>query len=93
MAAQAGVQKMGAVRFHDYGLPSVLSVEDVVRPAPNEGEVLVQVRASGVNAIDWKFRAGYLKDFMPLELPHTLGLDVAGTVKAGRCRRHRLRTG
>jgi len=73
---------MHAVRFHDYGPPSVLVVETVVRPEPKEGEVLLRVRAAGVNAIDWKFRAGYLKDFMPLELPHILGFDVAGTVEA-----------
>jgi NADPH:quinone reductase-like Zn-dependent oxidoreductase len=81
MAAAAEGQRMRAVRFHDYGDASVLVVEDVVRPAPKEGEVLLRVRAAGVNAIDWKFRAGYLKDFMPLELPHTLGFDVAGTVE------------
>ena len=80
MAAQTDAREMRAVRFHDYGPPSVLVVEDVERPRPKEGEVLVRVRAAGVNAIDWKFRAGYLKDFMPLELPHTPGLDLAGTV-------------
>jgi NADPH:quinone reductase-like Zn-dependent oxidoreductase len=81
MAAAAEVREMRAVRFHDYGAPSVLMVEDVARPEPKEGEVLLRVRAAGVNAIDWKFRAGYLKDFMPLELPHILGYDVAGTVE------------
>ena len=81
MAAQTDAREMRAVRFHDYGPPSVLVVEDVERPEPKEGEALVRVRAAGVNAIDWKYRAGYLKDFMPLELPHTPGLDVAGTVE------------
>ncbi len=42
--------------------------------------MLVQVRAAGVNPIDWKFRSGQLRAFMPLELPHILGLDLAGTV-------------
>ena len=82
MTATAAPGQMHAVRFHDYGPPSVLVVETVVRPEPKEGEVLLRVRAAGVNAIDWKFRAGYLKDFMPLELPHILGFDVAGTVEA-----------
>lgn len=80
MAAQTDAPVMRAVRFHDYGAPSVLVVDDVERPDPQEDEVLVRVRAAGVNPIDWKYRAGYLKDFMPLALPHTLGFDVAGTV-------------
>jgi NADPH:quinone reductase-like Zn-dependent oxidoreductase len=71
---------MRAVRFHGYGDPSVLVSEDVARPEPKEGEVLLRVEAAGVNAIDWKFRAGHLKDFMPVELPHTPGYDLAGTV-------------
>jgi NADPH:quinone reductase-like Zn-dependent oxidoreductase len=71
---------MRAVRFHEYGPPSVLAIEEVARPKLKKGEVLVRVRAAGVNAVDWKFRAGHLKDFLPLELRHTPGLDVARTV-------------
>jgi NADPH:quinone reductase-like Zn-dependent oxidoreductase len=74
--------EMLAVRFHEYGPPSTLVAEHVGRPAPGAGEVLVRVRAAGVNPMDWKFRAGYLKDFMPLDLPHILGYDLAGTVEA-----------
>ena len=72
---------MRAVRFHEYGPPAVLVVDAVDRPEPKPGEVLIKVRAAGVNPIDWKFRAGYLKQFMPLVLPYTPGLDVAGTVE------------
>lgn len=74
-------ETMHAVRFHEYGPSSVLVVDDIARPEPKDGEVLVRVRVSAVNAIDWKFRAGYLQAFMPLELPHTPGLDVAGIVE------------
>ena len=70
-----------AVRFHEYGPPSVLVLEEVARPEPEAGEVLVRVHAAAVNPIDWKFRAGYLKDFAPLELPHTVGYDLAGAVE------------
>jgi NADPH:quinone reductase-like Zn-dependent oxidoreductase len=77
-----GERRMRAVRFHEYGDPSALKVEEVARPEPKAGEVLIRVRAVSVNVIDWMFRAGYLKDFMPLELPHIPGNDVAGTVKA-----------
>jgi NADPH:quinone reductase-like Zn-dependent oxidoreductase len=73
---------MRAVRFHAYGPASELKLETVDRPEPGEGEVLVRVRAAGVNPIDWKFRAGYLQEFMPLDLPHILGVDLAGTVEA-----------
>jgi NADPH:quinone reductase-like Zn-dependent oxidoreductase len=72
---------MKAVRFHDYGPPSVLAMEEAQRPEPNPGEVLIRVRAAGVNAMDWKVRAGYLKDYMPLQLPHVPGYDLAGTVE------------
>src|SRR6266568_5107035 len=73
--------QMSAVRFHEYGPASVLRLESVPAPEPGAGEVLVRVRAAAVNPIDWKFRAGYLQEFMPLELPHVLGIDVAGTVE------------
>ena len=72
---------MQAVRFHEYGPPDVLRVETAPRPEPGEGEVLVRVRSAGVNPIDWKYRAGYLQRFMPLELPHIPGFDLAGTVE------------
>lgn len=73
--------QMRAARFHDYGAPDVLVVERAPRPEPKEGEVLVRVYAAGVNPIDWKLRAGYLKAFMPVELPYTPGYDLAGTVE------------
>ena len=54
----------------------------VERPEPKAGELLIRVHFAGVNPIDWKFRAGYLKEYVPLTLPHTPGLDVSGTVEA-----------
>jgi NADPH:quinone reductase-like Zn-dependent oxidoreductase len=71
---------MQAVRFHEYGPSDVLRVETVPRPEPGEGEVLVRVHSAGVNPIDWKYRAGYLQEFAPLELPHIPGFDLSGTV-------------
>jgi NADPH:quinone reductase-like Zn-dependent oxidoreductase len=73
---------MRAVRFHDYGPPDVLVVDEVPRPSPGAGEVLVRVHAASVNPVDWKFRAGYLKEYAPLQMPHTPGFDLAGTVEA-----------
>jgi NADPH:quinone reductase-like Zn-dependent oxidoreductase len=80
MAPETAAPEMRAVRFHDYGPASSLVVDLVPRPEPKAAEVLIRVHAAGVNQIDWKFRAGYLKQYMPLELPHTPGLDLAGTV-------------
>jgi len=74
--------EMQAVRFHEYGPAGVLELETVERPEPGPGEVLVRVHAAGVNPIDWKYRAGYLQQFLPLELPHIPGFDVAGTVES-----------
>lgn len=74
------VETMRAVRFHEYGPPSVLVVDTVDRPEPQAGEVLVRVHFAGVNPIDWKLRAGYLQQYIPIPLPATPGLDFAGTV-------------
>lgn len=54
---------------------------DMPVPEPGEGEVLVRVKAAGVNPVDWKIRAGYLKDFYPYKFPVILGWDLAGVVE------------
>ncbi|MFC4764313.1 NADP-dependent oxidoreductase [Dyella koreensis] len=73
---------MKAIQMHEYGPASVLRYEDVQRPVAGSGQVLVRVVAAGVNPVDWKFRAGYLKDMMPLALPWIPGFDFSGTVDA-----------
>ena len=73
---------MKAVRFHEYGGPQVLRVEEVDVPSPRAGQVLVRVAATSFNGVEGNIRAGRMQDPMPLELPHTPGLDVAGTVEA-----------
>lgn len=72
---------MIAVRAHRYGGSDVLIVEDAPRPVPGRREVLVRVHAAGVNPADWKMRAGYFKDFMPMRMPFVLGQDVAGVIE------------
>lgn len=71
---------MKAVRFHDYGEPQALVYEDVPRPEPQLGQVLIRVAAAGVNPLDWKIRSGYMKSMMNFSLPLILGMDVSGTV-------------
>jgi NADPH:quinone reductase-like Zn-dependent oxidoreductase len=74
---------MKAVRIHRFGGPEVLCYEDLPRPVPVAGEVLVRVHAAGVNPADWKTRsgrgvAGRFRDSLPI----TLGWDLSGVVEA-----------
>jgi NADPH:quinone reductase-like Zn-dependent oxidoreductase len=73
---------MRTVHFYVYGGPEQLVVEQVPRPEPQVGEVLVRVYAAGVNPIDWKIRKGLFKDVRPVPLPFTPGSELAGTVEA-----------
>lgn len=75
-------QKMRAVQIEAYGGPEVLKVVETAIPQPGEGQVLVRIHAAGVNPADWKFRAGYMKQFAPLAMPWTPGLEGAGVVEA-----------
>jgi len=74
---------MKAVRLHEFGGPDVLRYEDAPRPEAGPGEVLIRVRAVGVNPLDWKTREGQMEAMMPHTLPLILGTDAAGTVEAG----------
>jgi NADPH:quinone reductase-like Zn-dependent oxidoreductase len=76
------MEYMKAVRIHQYGGPEVLLFEDAPRPVPGFAEVLIRVHAAGVNPIDWKIRAGYLKDVRPYTFPLILGWDLSGVVEA-----------
>jgi NADPH:quinone reductase-like Zn-dependent oxidoreductase len=78
---QTKSQTMKAVRIHNYGGPEVLKYEDAPRPQPGEGEILIRVHATSVNPIDWKVRAGYMKDFLPQSFPLILGWDMSGVIE------------
>ncbi|WP_328994903.1 NADP-dependent oxidoreductase [Kribbella sp. NBC_01245] len=71
---------MKAVRYHQYGDSDVLRYEEVDRPTPGAGQVLVRVAGTAFNPADGAIRAGYLQDPFPLRFPHTPGYDMAGTV-------------
>jgi len=73
-------QSIRAIRFHEYGASDKLVLETIPQPELKADEVLVKVHFAGVNPIDWKIRAGYLKDYMPVSLPFTPGIDFSGTV-------------
>lgn len=71
---------MQAIRVHAYGGPEQLTLEQVPLPEPQTGEVLIRVHAAGVNPMDWKFRQGWMKDFVPMQFPYIPGADLAGVV-------------
>ena len=71
---------MKAVRFDEYGGTEVLKVVDVPRPVPGAGQVLVQVKAAGINPGEAKIRAGLLHSRWPATFPSGQGSDLAGIV-------------
>ncbi|WP_223488587.1 NADP-dependent oxidoreductase [Pseudomonas sp. A-RE-19] len=73
---------MKAIRVYEYGSPEVLRLEEVADPVAGVGEVLIDVAGAGVNPIDWKVLSGAMKALIPLPLPFTPGVEVAGTVVA-----------
>lgn len=70
---------MKAIRVHDFGGPEVLKLEDVTKPIPGKGEIVVAVKAIGVNPVETYQRSGSNPN---LARPYTPGTDAAGTVEA-----------
>lgn len=77
---------MKAVRLHEFGGPEVLRYEDAPVPGLKPGEVLVRVRAVGINPPDWYLRDGYRtlppEWQPPIALPAIPGTDISGVVEA-----------
>lgn len=71
---------MKALVMHRYGGPGVASLDEVATPVPAAGEVLVRVRAAGLNPVDYKIREGKLKVITRLALPCVMGNELAGEV-------------
>ncbi|HEX4445319.1 MAG TPA: NADP-dependent oxidoreductase [Polyangiaceae bacterium] len=70
-----------AVRFDQYGEIDVLRVVDVARPAPGPGQVLVRVKAAGINPGEAAIRKGLLAKQWPATFPSGEGSDFAGVVE------------
>ena len=68
------------VKFDSYGGLEVLEVRDVPRPIPADGDVLVEVRAAGINISEAVIRAGGVHDLFPATFPSGQGSDLAGVV-------------
>lgn len=73
---------MKAAQISSYGGPSVVQIREVPKPKLQKGQVLAKVYASGLNPSDTGQREGAMKDMVPMELPTTLGGDLAGVVEA-----------
>src|ERR1700760_3484152 len=71
---------MQAVRFDEYGTVDVLDVREVPVPEPGRGEVLVRVKAAGINPGEAKIRDGSLHARWPATFPSGQGSDLAGIV-------------
>ena len=74
-----------AVRFEEYGGVEVLNVAEVPMPEPGPGQVLVRVKAAGINPGEAKIREGLLQSRWPATFPSGQGSDLAGVVaRAGQ---------
>jgi NADPH:quinone reductase-like Zn-dependent oxidoreductase len=74
---------MRAISYSEFGDEHVMRYRtDVPDPVPGEGELLVRVKAAGVNPVDWKVTAGYAKGHLDIRMPVIPGWDVAGVVEA-----------
>jgi NADPH2:quinone reductase len=71
---------MKAIRVHEFGGPEVLRLEEVSDPKSADGQVVVHIRAAGVNPVETYIRAGVYPRIPPL--PYTPGTDGAGTVES-----------
>jgi NADPH:quinone reductase-like Zn-dependent oxidoreductase len=71
---------INAIQVHEYGAADQLRLEQIPKPEPGAGEVLVRVRAAGVNPADWKIRSGMFRAFLPTTFPYVPGADLAGVI-------------
>lgn len=72
---------MKAIVINQYGSPEVLVEQEVSLPEIKDDQVLVEMKATSINPVDWKLREGALKEERSLDFPITLGGDAAGIVK------------
>ena len=71
---------MKAIVVKEFGEPDVLKLEEIAKPAPSENQILVNIKAAGINPVDTYVRSGVYAN--KPELPYTPGKDAAGIVAA-----------
>jgi NADPH:quinone reductase-like Zn-dependent oxidoreductase len=69
-----------AVRYDGFGGIDVLRVEEVERPVPGDGQVLVRVKAAGINPSEAVIRTGAVAQLFPSTFPSGQGSDLAGVI-------------
>lgn len=72
---------MRAIIYNSYGKQENFHWTEKPIPTAKENEILVKVKASSINPVDWKIRKGEMKLFMNKKFPKGLGVDFAGTVE------------
>src|SRR6201981_2745407 len=72
---------MKAVRYDEFGGIDVLRVEEVERPVPGDGQVLVRVKAAGINISEAVIRTGAVSKIFPSTFPSGQGSDLAGVIE------------
>lgn len=65
-----------------YGGPETAELQDVPKPEPRRGELLVRIHAAGLNPVDFKTREGKLRVVQRYRLPAVMGNEFAGVVEA-----------
>lgn len=73
---------MKAIQITDYGTPAPMHYTDAPDPQAGAGELLIGIRAIGVNPLEIKMASGAMRQMRPLHFPWTPGLDVAGVVES-----------
>jgi NADPH:quinone reductase-like Zn-dependent oxidoreductase len=71
---------MRALQIKTYGNNDVLEINEISKPSLRPNQLLIEINSASINAIDWKFRSGYLQAMGSVVLPVTLGSDFSGTV-------------
>jgi alcohol dehydrogenase len=71
---------MKSIVFNEYGGREVMSIQDMPEPETHNRDIKIKVHAAGINPVDWKTRAGFLKRVLKLEFPAKMGFDCAGEV-------------
>jgi len=71
---------MKAMVIDAFGGPEAMRLTDIATPVPGPGEVLIRIRATSVNPVEWKIRDGHLARLFPCGFPLILGWDAAGTI-------------
>jgi alcohol dehydrogenase len=73
---------MKSAQINRYGSSEVIEInQNTPSPIISPSKVLVELKAAGINPIDWKIREGYMKQVISLQFPSTLGMDFSGIIK------------